>query len=179
MTEIAYSQGDEAESLCKACGLCCTGHLFSWVQIKSAERSRLGQLGLKIIQPDAKKHGFSQPCPMWDGECSIYRSKNYPSGCRSFNCRLLRELLDEEVSLSKALRIVKQTKEKLGVIEKLLPSSSHVSFRDRVVEQLSYLGRSTRLTDAESELQAELNSLLDEIENRFGVRNFENAPETS
>jgi len=178
MTEIEYSHGGEGEILCKACGLCCTGHLFSWVQIKKLEHTSLRKLGLTVVQPDEKRHGFSQPCPMWEGECTIYKTKNYPSGCRAFNCKLLRELLDESVSLPRALRVVKRTKKKIDVIEKLLPSSQYMSFRDRVVEQLSYLSRSTRLTLAESELQAELNSVLNEIENRFGVRNFNNIPET-
>lgn len=177
MTRIEYSRGDEAESLCKACGVCCTGHLFSWAQIKESERDRLQQLGLVVIQPAEKQHGFTQPCPMWDGECAIYQTKIYPSGCRAFNCKLLRELLDESLSLSRALRIVKRTKEKIGVVEKLLPSSSQVSFRERVVEQLLYLNRSTRLTVAERELQAQLSSSLNEIESRFGVRNFNGIPE--
>jgi len=178
MTQIEYSHGGEAETLCKACGLCCTGHLFSWVQIKKAEHASLQKLGLTVVKPDEKKHGFSQPCPMWDGECTIYQTKNFPSGGRAFNCKLLRELLDESVSLSTALRVVKRTKKKIGVIEKLLPASPHVSFRDRVVEQLTYLDDSTQLTLAESEFQAELNSVLNEIESRFGVRNFNNIPET-
>lgn len=178
MTEIEYSRGDEADALCRTCGLCCSGHLFSWVQIKAVEIAHLQKLGLTVIQPVKNKSGFTQPCPMWDGECSIYQSENYPSGCRSFNCKLLREVLNESISLSRALRIVKRTKEKIGVVEKLLPSSSQVNFRERVVEYLSHLDRSTELTVAERELQTQLGDVLNEIKNQFGVRNFESTPDT-
>ena len=176
MTEIEYSRGEEAESLCMACGLCCTGHLFSWVQIKSTEQSRLGQLGLKIIQPEARHHGFSQPCPMWDGECSIYRSKTYPSGCRSFKCRLLRELLDEDIPLLKALRVVKQTREKIAVIDKFLPASKEVSFRELLIEQLDRIPLNPGLVD--EEFRSKANELLSDFEKRFGVSDFLGSPKS-
>ena len=174
MTKIEYSRGDEAESLCIACGLCCTGHLFSWVQIKSAERPRLDQLELTMIQPSAKQHGFRQPCPMWDGKCSIYHSKVYPSGCRSFNCKLLREVLDESISLSKALRVVKRTKERIGVVDEFLPASRSTSFRERLIERLENV--SSKPDAIDKEFRSKANELLIDFKKHFGVRDFRDLP---
>jgi hypothetical protein len=179
MTEIEYSRGDEAETLCMTCGLCCTGHLFSWVQIKAAERSRLQQLGLKIIQPSARHHGFCQPCPMWDGECAIYRSKTYPSGCRSFNCKLLRELLDESISLSKASRVIKRTKERISIVEKFLPATKSVSFRERLMEWLTRVKNSSGLSKVDAEFLSKGNELLDDFEKQFGVNDLRGLTESN
>jgi hypothetical protein len=174
MTEIEYSQGDEAESLCMACGLCCTGHLFSWAQIKKSERNRLQQLGLTLIQPIERQHGFTQPCPMWNGECAIYGSKTYPSGCRAFNCRLLRELLNEDISLSKALKIVKRTKEKIGIVEEFLSVSKGASFRELLIERLERISSKPGLVD--EEFRSKANELLIDFDKRFGVRDFLHSP---
>jgi len=179
MTEIEYSRGDEAETLCMTCGLCCTGHLFSWVQIKATERSRLQQLGLTIIQPSPRHHGFRQPCPMWDGECAIYRSKTYPSGCRSFNCRLLRELLNESISLSKASRVVKRTKEQIGIVEKFLPTSKSVSFRERLAQRLAHVNNSSNLSKVDTEFLSKANELMDDFEKQFGVNDLRGLTESN
>jgi len=114
MTEIEYSQASEASELCKACGLCCTGHLFSWVRLKAVELAPSEKLGLNVIRSDPRQRGFTQPCPVWNGICTIYDSPHYPRGCDSYKCKLLRELLDESVSLTKALKVVKQAKERFA-----------------------------------------------------------------
>ncbi len=64
MTEIEYSRASEATTLCKACGLCCTGHLFSWVRLKAVELTPLEKLGLNVIRSDPRQRGVTQPCPM-------------------------------------------------------------------------------------------------------------------
>ena len=119
MTEIEYSQASEATALCKACGLCCTGHLFSWVRLKAVELNPLQKLGLNVIRTDPRQRGFTQPCPMWNGECTIYESPHYPRGCDSYRCKLLRELLDESVALPKALRVVRRAKEMIQRVDAL------------------------------------------------------------
>ncbi|MBK9926911.1 MAG: hypothetical protein IPP66_16695 [Anaerolineales bacterium] len=177
MTEIEYSQASEATELCKACGLCCTGHLFSWVRLKAVELTPLEKLGLNVIRSDPRQRGFTQPCPMWNGICTIYESPQYPRGCDSYKCKLLRELLDESVSLPKALRVVKQAKAKIQVVENLLPASSHSSFRDRFVDQLEFLNKSRENDTEESELRIRAGELLDCFENQFGVKDLLDLPE--
>lgn len=176
MTEIEYSRAAEATTLCKACGLCCTGHLFSWVRLKAVELVPLEKLGLNVIRSDPRQRGFTQPCPMWNGICTIYDSPHYPRGCDSYKCKLFRELLDESVALSRALRIVKQAKEKIRVVESLLPPSSHSSFRDRFVEWLENPNRPAEAEELEDELQQKATELLAYLENQFGVNDFLDTP---
>jgi uncharacterized protein len=166
MTEVEYSQASEASELCQACGLCCTGHLFAWVRLKAAELTPLEKLGLPVIRNDPRQRGFVQPCPMWNGVCTIYASPHYPSGCRSYNCQLLRELLDESVGLDQALRVVKQAKAKIRSVEKLLQPSAYPSFRDRLVEQLE------RGEESTPEFRARANDLLEFFNQQFGAKDF-------
>ena len=37
-----------ANLLCKACGLCCSGHLFAWVRLDANELDKVEKLGLKV-----------------------------------------------------------------------------------------------------------------------------------
>ena len=170
MTEIEYSQAAEATTLCKACGLCCTGHLFSWVRLKAVELTPLQKLGLKVIRSDPRQRGFTQPCPMWNGVCTIYDSPHYPRGCDSYRCKLLRELLDESVSLPKALKVVQQTKEKIQEVDLLLPIAPHISFRERLISHMEQ-------GNADSEFLQKANALLTLFDKRFGVNDFFDKPE--
>jgi len=169
MTEIEYSRASEATTLCKACGLCCTGHLFSWVRLKAVELAPLQKLGLNVIRSDPRQRGFTQPCPMWNGECTIYQSHNYPRGCDSYRCKLLRELLDESISLQKALKVVQQTKEKIQEVDAHLPVSANISFRERLINQVEQGNDPKFLQKA--------NALLVLFDKRFGVNDFFEMPE--
>lgn len=179
MTEIEYSRASAATALCKACGLCCSGHLFSWVRLKATELNRLEKLGVEVIRSDPRQRGFLQPCPLWNGQCTIYASLDYPSGCSAYNCKLLRELLDESVSLPKALRAVKQAKEMIRTVEILLPASTQSSFRERVVEQSERLNSAPKLSAAEQELQSKIAELLSFFDKRFGVHDFLEIPQVT
>ena len=97
MTDTDEAGESQGTILCKSCGLCCTGHLFSWVRLKSSELTPSENLGLTVIRNDPRQRGFTQPYPLWDGQCTVYDSPHYPRGCRSYNCKLLREVLDESV----------------------------------------------------------------------------------
>jgi len=170
MTEIEYSQAAEATELCKACGLCCTGHLFSWVRLKAVELTPLEKLGLNVIRSDPRQRGFTQPCPMWNGICTIYQSNHYPRGCDSYKCKLLRELLDESVVLPKALRTVKQAMKMIREVEALLPAAPNVSFRERLIAQVEH-------GNADADFQQKSNSLLAFFDKYFGVNDFFDKPE--
>jgi len=170
MTKIEYSRASEASTLCQACGLCCTGHLFSWVRLKAVELAPLEKLGLNVIRSDPRQRGFTQPCPMWNGNCTIYDSPNYPRGCDSYKCKLLREVLDESVSLSKALRVVRQAKEKIQEVEALLPNTPSISFRERLIEQVEQ-------GNAGADFQQKTDALLTSFDKNFGVNDFFEKPE--
>ena len=173
MTEVEFSQANEASELCKACGLCCSGHLFSWTRARAKELKPFEGLGLNIIQVHPRQYGFTQPCPMWDGTCTIYQSRHYPEACDSFNCKLLRELLDESVTLSTALRVVKQTKAKIQSVEKLLPvTKEQISFHQRVAEHFENIGVKLKPNKVDDEFLVKAKDLLGQFERRFGVNDF-------
>lgn len=169
MTEIEYSRATEATALCKACGLCCTGHLFSWVRLKATELNRLEKLGVNVIRSDPRQRGFTQPCPLWNGQCTIYDSPDYPRGCDSYNCKLLRNLLDESISLPKALRVVKRTREQIREVDFLLPDSTISSFRERLV---TYLENASGAETTESELHQKAQALVLSFKDDFGVNDL-------
>jgi len=170
MTEIEYSQASEATALCKACGLCCNGHLFSWVRLKAVELTPLEKLGLNVIRSDPRQRGFTQPCPMWSGVCTIYDSHNYPKGCDSYKCKLLRELLDESVALPKALRTVQRAMKMIREVEVFLPVAPNSSFRERLIEQIEN-------GNADADFQQKADALLAFFDKNFGVSDFFEKPQ--
>ena len=170
MTEIEYSQASEATALCKACGLCCTGHLFSWVRLKAVELTPLEKLGLNVIRSDPRQRGFTQPCPMWNGICTIYDSHNYPKGCDSYKCKLLRELLDESVALPKALRTVQRAMKMIREVEVFLPVAPNSSFRERLIEQVEN-------GNADADFRQKADALLAFFDKNFGVNDFFEKPQ--
>ncbi len=175
MTEIQYSNATEASELCIACGLCCTGHLFSWVRLKATELTPSEKLGLQVIRNDPRQRGFTQPCPMWNGTCRIYNDPHYPRGCDSYKCKLLRELLDESISLTDAQQIVSDTKDLIRHVEKQLPKSSHASFRERFIAQVKAM-RESSSQGYNHKFMAHAERLLAVIENSFGVLDFFDKP---
>src|SRR5687768_2424315 len=110
MTGVDEINESQANALCKSCGLCCTGHLFNWTKLRSAELDSAKALGLTVFGSDPTQRGFSQPCPLWQGQCTIYTSPHYPHFCRTYKCKLLKEVLDETTPLSNALRVIQQAK---------------------------------------------------------------------
>jgi len=173
VTKVEYSQGSEAAELCKACGLCCNGHLFSWTRARANELKPFEKLGFDIIQVNSRQHGFVQPCPMWNGICQIYNSEQYPHACESYNCKLLRELLDESITLSTALRVVRQTKAKIQSVDDLLPSvNEQNSFCQRLLEQLEHIDGKSKLNKTDDEFLVKAKDLLKQFEKRFGVNDF-------
>ena len=140
MTDMQERNESAANRLCKACGLCCTGHLFLWTKLRSAEMDSIEELGLKVFRSVPSQRGFNQPCPLWQGQCTIYTSASYPRFCHTYKCALLKKLLDETTSLEDALRKVEQAKQKIHELEALLPASHETNFRERLVAHLQLIG---------------------------------------
>ena len=155
----------DATTLCKACGLCCTGHFFSWAKLKSTELKTAAELGLHVLGSEPGQRGFNQPCPLWDGECTIYSSPHYPHFCGLYKCSLLKKVLDERVSLTEALSLVQQTKEMIAEVESMLPRSSNRNFRDRLVQALEN-------ENPEITFRKKVHDLLFMYEHRFGVKDL-------
>lgn len=151
-------------ALCKACGLCCTGHLFVWAKLRSAELDGAETLGLKVFR-EPNQRGFNQPCPLWQGQCTIYDAPEYPRFCRTYKCELLKKLLDESIPLQAALTVVQQTIDMIRELEHLLPDSPTINFRERLVAYLEGDG-------SDPMLRSKAKTLMAVFEEQFGVKDF-------
>jgi uncharacterized protein len=180
---IPRMSGTEQESesqgttLCKSCGLCCSGHLFTWVRLAAVELNPSQALGLNVIRSDPRQRGFTQPCPLWQGQCTIYTSPNYPHVCGTYKCKLLKELLDENIPLPESLTVVQRVKEMIRELEALLPASPSASFRERLVTRIETLKKDGEPGKAELEFQLKAGKLLAFFEKNFGVNDFIDPPE--
>lgn len=159
-----------ANQLCKACGLCCSGHLFSWVRLDALELDQVEKLGVRVIRDDPRQRGFLQPCPLWDGVCTVYTSPEYPHSCQRYKCKVLRQLLDDDISLPEALSTIQDTLTLIHEIEPLLPESSAISFRERLIAHKEELEAEEKELD--SEFLRKTAELLTRYEDLFGVDDF-------
>ena len=166
MLGIGETGESQANILCRSCGLCCTGHLFIWAKLRPSELDPAERLGMRVFRSDPTQRGFSQPCPLWQGECTIYASPHYPHVCRAYRCKLLKEMLSGDISLSGALEMIEKAKEMIHDLEALLPVSSKPNFRERLVAQLETLKQQEN-TDLEFRQKAA--ALLEFYEKIFGV----------
>jgi len=97
---------DVSQSVCRVCGLCCDGALFSRVPLDRAEIPTISDLGFGIVQVSHPAY-FTLPCPKFvGGSCSVYAQR--PQNCRDFRCRLLQRLEAGELSTENALALVRR-----------------------------------------------------------------------
>jgi uncharacterized protein len=179
MTDTKEAGESQTTILCKSCGLCCNGHLFAWVRLNANELNPAEMLGLNVIRSDPRQRGFTQPCPLWHGQCSVYTSPNYPRVCGTYKCKLLMELLDERTSLSDALTIVQDAIDVIRELEPLLPASPNLSFRERLVSRMEYLQESEERKQGiiEQDFRFKAEKLLTAYERDFGVNDLFDKPE--
>lgn len=103
MPEMSFMES--VTHLCRACGLCCNGVLFSRVRVYPDEMGNLGQCGLKFYEKAQGQHYFAFPCPRFRfGVCGIYQQR--PMKCKEYRCTLLRRLQAKEIELPEAMAIV-------------------------------------------------------------------------
>ena len=121
-------------------------------------------LGLKVFR-EPEQRGFNQPCPLWKGQCTIYKSPHYPRFCRTYKCKLLQQLLNENIRLPEALKVVGQAKEMIEMVENLLPDSAKDNFRERFVNHIEG-GR------ANKGFQQKANALLLFLDTKFDINDF-------
>ena len=173
MTETNEAPGN---TLCKSCGLCCTGHLFGWTKLRSVELDSAEALGLQVFRSVPRERGFSQPCPLWQGQCTIYSSPQYPHFCRTYKCKLLKKVLDQTTPLAEAQTLIEQAKELIRELEELLPSSPQTNFRERLVEHLETLEKKPAWDDTDLKFRLKADELLTVYERVFGVDDLVNNP---
>jgi Fe-S-cluster containining protein len=108
------------ETLCTRCGLCCDGSLFADVELAGrAEATRLEAMGLDIDDDDESGALLPQPCAALRGKrCSIYAHR--PGCCRTFECRLLRDVQRGAISVERAGEVVAEALERIGRAKDLM-----------------------------------------------------------
>lgn len=164
-------------TLCKACGLCCTGHLFVNAEFKLAQVETTRALGLNVLQTNPETPVFSLPCPLWKGQCTIYTHPHKPSICGDFKCKLLREVEEEQLGLDEALLVVQRTKQLINELDAQVPVGQSNNFRRHLFEYLTELEKSTSHTEAEKAFRLKAGALLVMYTQRFGVIGLFNKPE--
>ena len=169
MNGVSEEKEAQATALCKSCGLCCTGHLFAWAKLRPSELDPAEKLGMKVYRSDPTQRGFNQPCPLWQGQCTIYESPNYPHVCRAYKCKLLKDVQGDHTPLSQAFIAVKQAKTMIQELERMLPVSVNPNFRERLVARLESLVQPREWEPRDYEFQLKADVLLSFYEKVFGV----------
>jgi hypothetical protein len=141
------------------------------VELDSAEA-----LGLRVFGSAPSQRGFSQPCPLWQGQCTIYSSPHYPHFCQTYKCKLLKKVLDETTALPEALTVIEQAKELIHELEALLPDPSSTNFRERLVAYLETLDQKSAWDDADLKIRLKADALLAFYDRVFGVNDLVEKP---
>lgn len=106
--------------LCRACGLCCDGTLFTFVAVEEARLYTLRVEGLDVREGRDGRFTLRQPCAGLQGTtCRIYDAR--PQGCRDFHCLLAVALKQGETTLDEAKGLVATFREKLDHLAQILP----------------------------------------------------------
>lgn len=116
------SMSSLGETLCRSCGLCCTGALFNVVVLDRAEVETSHRLKLRVVSSNDGRVGIKQPCSAFDGDCAVYEER--PGKCRTFRCQLLADMEAAHFSLAEAQSAVRAMKEVIRQIESALPTQN-------------------------------------------------------
>ena len=115
------------DTLCTRCGLCCDGSLFADVELAGrAEATRLEVMGLEIEDDGTNGALLLQPCRALQGKrCGIYAHR--PEGCRTFECRLLKDVRRGTASVVRAGEQIAEARKRIGRVRARM---AHLRQRD-------------------------------------------------
>ena len=158
-----------AERLCTACGLCCTGHLFNHAFLEENEVDLALQLGF-TLQEKNENHRFPQPCQFWADRCMIYLDR--PNVCQRYQCKILKAVATNQLELSQALALVAITKKMIAEIELLMPILPEPSFRRRLVSNIKHLEAKQCNNAEDAILRLKAGALMVFFTKEFGVKDL-------
>ena len=105
--------------LCRRCGLCCDGNLFSHVPLLPTEIEPARRQGLAVVSLMGDSPAIRQCCSaLRERQCTVYAER--PERCRRYVCRLLEARAREELSQAEALAVVERARELLAEVERTL-----------------------------------------------------------
>lgn len=93
-----------ASVLCRSCGMCCDGTLFTQARIETTDRAR--QLGLEVFTHESALY-FHQPCPHYAGSCRVYPHR--PAVCANYLCTPMRQLRRSRLSVAEIKALIAET----------------------------------------------------------------------
>jgi len=125
---------------------------------------------MKVFRDDPSQRGFSLPCPLWKGHCTIHTDPHYPHVCREYKCKLLKEVIAENIPLPDALKVMEQAKKMIDELKALLPASPNNNFRERFVEHFE------KSAGMDSEFRQKADALLKFYEEYLGVKDLIDKP---
>ena len=108
-TPAADNSAILANDLCRDCGICCDGILFTSVDVTAEEADRLADAGLGIVGDDRGKLRFYLSCArLGEKGCTLYADR--PAKCQAYYCNLTRGVMNETVEYAQAQETVLETK---------------------------------------------------------------------
>jgi len=129
--------GGAGGALCRSCGICCDGTLFTSVSLCDTDVvPALVAAGIKIVVRGPER-SFEQPCAAHGGQaCRVYA--NRPSICRTSRCKVLVELESHAIDWQHARERIRQVfalkeavREELQRIDPDLAGASLTELRKR------------------------------------------------
>jgi hypothetical protein len=94
-----------SQSLCLTCGLCCTGAIFSSVQMEPEDEIPPLMAASINIYWDGNANKFKLPCAAYKNcSCTVYG--NRPKNCQRYKCELLKRFERGDISHQAALEII-------------------------------------------------------------------------
>lgn len=135
-TESDPTVADETLSigsqLCTKCGLCCTGALHDRAVLEPEEVEFARDLGLYVRTEG--RPTFALPCKYLQGcACTIYSKR--PKVCARYQCQLLDDVRQANVSLEAALEHVRVAKRMCDDVRALLPPGMSVPEARRLLHE--------------------------------------------
>jgi Fe-S-cluster containining protein len=159
--------------LCRTCGLCCDGSIFSDVRLQYADSAQeLKALGFRI-QHKKKGDFFNQPCSAFKNKaCSVYHQR--PSRCRAFECQQLKRLAQGETTEESVLKKIKEAQCKIDIIKKFLydlgptnPKKPLLQQYQQIIAEPVDISAGKKIAEARAELDAKFSNLNEFFDQEF------------
>lgn len=104
---------------CVACGMCCNGTLFHFVQLQDHDDQSL----FDQVYEEEGNAGFRQSCQHFDKCCTVYEKR--PTNCREFKCRILKKFESGKLSYEKTMQLITKAKADAAFVLKKLPNDQN------------------------------------------------------